>query len=198
MEIKMSSLVKSKKNRKISPKLIAFWSIIAAITLGLLIALVVIFIQNLSLNDKDDIEYLSGNEIFKQEDDSYYVLIYDFDSTEEDIDYVEKVVLEYLTFLKKYEGKELDGKVTALKLYGVDSALPENYAMLVNDVDDENITGASAVFDNLASDKTKLLRVCKSELPVLVTITNGSVSAVTENQNSVLGFLQNIMDSYTK
>lgn len=198
MEIKMSSLVKSKKNRKISPKLIAFWSIIAAITLGLLIALVVIFIQNLSLNDKDDIEYLSGNEIFKQEDDSYYVLIYDFDSTEEDIDYVEKVVLEYLTFLKKYEGKELDGKVTALKLYGVDSALPENYAMLVNDEADENITGASAVFDNLASDKTKLLRVCKSELPVLVTITNGSVSAVTENQNSVLGFLQNIMDSYTE
>lgn len=198
MEIKMSSLVKSKKNRKISPKLIAFWSIIAAITLGLLIALVVIFIQNLSLNDKDDIEYLSGNEIFKQEDDSYYVLIYDFDSTEEDIDYVEKVVLEYLTFLKKYEGKELDGKVTALKLYGVDSALPENYAMLVNDEADENITGASAVFDSLASDKTKLLRVCKSELPVLVTITNGSVSAVTENQNSVLGFLQNIMDSYTE
>ena len=198
MEIKMSSLVKSKKNRKISTKLIAFWSIIAAITLGLLIALVVIFIQNLSLNDKDDIEYLSGNEIFKQEDDSYYVLIYDFDSTEEDIDYVEKVVLEYLTFLKKYEGKELDGKVTALKLYGVDSALPENYAMLVNDEADENITGASAVFDNLASDKTKLLRVCKSELPVLVTITNGSVSAVTENQNSVLGFLQNIMDSYTE
>ena len=101
----MSTLVKNKKKQSLSPKAAIFWSLICAITLVLVVSLIVLFIQNYKANSKDDIEYLTGNEIFTQKEDTYFVLVYDFNTPEEDeeLEYFDKVVLNYQSFLKKYE-----------------------------------------------------------------------------------------------
>ena len=193
----MSNLVKNKKGQKVNPKLVVFWSIISAITIGLVVTLIVLFIQNLSLNDKDDITYLSGNEIFQQEDNKYYVLVYDFNSSEDDLDELEEFVLNYQTFLKKYYGKDVNDAVTALKLYGVDTALPINKKIIIEN-GTENIEGATAVTNSLSNDSSKLLRIDDENLPVLLVIENGTVSDYVDTQNGIKNYLQEIIYSYTK
>ena len=79
----MSTLVKNKKKQTISPKVVVFWSLICAITLVLVVSLIVLFIQNYKANSKDDIEYLTGNDIFAQEESTYFVLVYEFNTPEE-------------------------------------------------------------------------------------------------------------------
>lgn len=194
----MASLVKNKKKNTISPKAITFWSIIGAITLALIITLIVLFIQNLQLTDKDDLKYLEGNEIFSQEESKYFVLVYDFEvDDEEALDDFEKVVLNYQTFLKKYYGNKIDGTEYAFKLYAVDSANPSNYKAIVKDVKESNITGTTAVTNSFANPDT-LLRIAESDLPTLLVIENGEVASYKTGFGNVQKYLQEIIDKYVK
>ena len=192
----MASLVKNKKKKSINPKAITFWSIIGAITLALIITLIVLFIQNLKLTDKDDLKYLKGNEIYSQEESKYFVLVYDFDvDDEEALDDFEKVVLNYQTFLKKYYGKKIDSTEYAFKLYAVDSADPSNYKAIVKDVKESNIKGTTAVTNSFATDG-ELLRIAESDLPTLLVIENGKVTSYETGIGSVCNYLQKIIDKY--
>lgn len=194
----MASLIKNKKKNTISPKAITFWSIISAITLALIITLIVLFIQNLKLTDKDDLKYLEGNEIFSQEESKYFVLVYDFEvDDEEALDDFEKVVLNYQTFLKKYYGKEIDDTEYAFKLYAVDSANPSNYKAIVKDVKESNITGTSAVTNSFATQE-ELLRIAESDLPTLLVIEDGKVASYKTGFGNVSKHLQEIIDMYVK
>ena len=194
----MATLIKNKKKNTINPKAITFWSIISAITLALIITLIVLFIQNLQLTDKDDLKYLKGNEIFSQEESKYFVLVYDFDvDDEEALDDFEKVVLNYQTFLKKYYGNKIEGTEYAFKLYAVDSADPSNYKAIVKDVKESNITGTSAVTNSFATSE-ELLRIAESDLPTLLVIENGEVSSYKTGFGNVSKYLQEIIDMYVK
>ena len=194
----MATLIKNKKKNTINPKAITFWSIISAITLALIITLIVLFIQNLQLTDKDDLKYLKGNEIFSQEESKYFVLVYDFDvDDDEALDDFEKVVLNYQTFLKKYYGNKIEGTEYAFKLYAVDSADPSNYKAIVKDVKESNITGTSAVTNSFATSE-ELLRIAESDLPTLLVIENGEVSSYKTGFGNVSKYLQEIIDMYVK
>ena len=197
----MSTLVKNKKKQTISPKVVVFWSLICAITLVLVVSLIVLFIQNYKANSKDDIEYLTGNDIFAQEESTYFVLVYEFNTPEEndELEYFDKVVLNYQSFLKKYGGKKVDGEEHAFKLYGVDTALPNNYKIIVSDEDDEKISGTSKVTDSFISDTdASLLRIYEDNLPTLLVITEGKVESYVSGRGSVSKYLQEIIDLYEK
>ena len=197
----MSTLVKNKKKQSLSPKAAIFWSLICAITLVLVVSLIVLFIQNYKANSKDDIEYLTGNEIFTQKEDTYFVLVYDFNTPEEDeeLEYFDKVVLNYQSFLKKYEGKKVNGEEKAFKLYGVDTALPENYKIVVSKEDEEKISGTSKITDAFISDTdSSLLRIYENHLPTLLVITEGKVTNYVTGRGSVSKYLQEIIDLYEK
>ena len=197
----MSTLVKNKKKQSLSPKAAIFWSLICAITLVLVVSLIVLFIQNYKANSKDDIEYLTGNEIFTQKEDTYFVLVYDFNTPEEDeeLEYFDKVVLNYQSFLKKYEGKKVNGEEKAFKLYGVDTALPENYKIVVSKEDEEKISGTSKITDAFISDTdSSLLRIYEKHLPTLLVITEGKVTNYVTGRGSISKYLQEIIDLYEK
>ena len=197
----MRTLVKNKKKQSLSPKAAIFWSLICAITLVLVVSLIVLFIQNYKANSKDDIEYLTGNEIFTQKEDTYFVLVYDFNTPEEDeeLEYFDKVVLNYQSFLKKYEGKKVNGEEKAFKLYGVDTALPENYKIVVSKEDEEKISGTSKITDAFISDTdSSLLRIYENHLPTLLVITEGKVTNYVTGRGSVSKYLQEIIDLYEK
>ena len=192
----MATLIKNKKKNTISPKAITFWSIICTITLALIITLVVMFIQNLQLTSKDDLTYLQGNEIFSQEESTYFVLVYDFEvEDEEELDDFEKIILNYQTFLKKYYGKKIDGSEYAYKLYAVDSADPSNYKAIVKDTKESVITGTTAVTNSFASSD-KLLRIAESDLPTLLVIEDGEVISYKTGMGNVSKYLQEIIDKY--
>lgn len=194
----MATLIKNNKKNKISPKAITFWSIISAITLVLIITLIVLFIQNLQLTDKDDLKYLEGNEIFSQEENKYFVLVYDFEvDDEEALDDFEKIILNYQTFLKKYYGNKIEGTEYAFKLYAVDSADPSNYKAIVKDVKESNINGTSAVTNSFATPE-ELLRIAESDLPTLLIIENGQVASYKTGIGNVSKHLQEIIDMYVK
>lgn len=193
----MGNLVKKKRNNKISPKVIAFWSIIGAITVALVVTLIVLFVQNYRLKDQDDIECVSGVEIFNQEEDKYYVLVYNFDSKEENVDEFEDFVLSYLTFLKKYGGEEYNGEVTALNLYGADTSLRDNNKIITSDESKENITGAYAITDSLSGSTSGLLRIYDGNLPILLIIEDGKVVDYKETQGTIQQFLNEIIKNYT-
>lgn len=193
----MGNLVKKKKNNKISPKVIAFWSIIGAITVALVVTLIVLFVQNYRLKDQDDIECVSGVEIFNQEEDKYYVLVYNFESNEENVDEFEEFILSYLTFLKKYGGDEYNGEVTALNLYGADTSLRDNNKIITSDESKENITGAYAITDSLSGSTSGLLRIYDENLPILLVIENGKVVDYKETQGTIQQFLNEIIKNYT-
>jgi len=194
----MANLVKNKKTKKLDPRVIGFWSVIAAITLTLIIVLIVVFIQNLQLTDKDDLEYLEGNEIFQCEEQEYFVIIYDFEvEDEEELDEFEKVILNYQTFLKKHYGDEIDGVEYAHKLYAVDSADPDNYKAIVKDVKNSNYKGTSAVTNSFAESDAELLRIAERDLPTLLVIRDGVVqNASVTGAGSVCDYLQKIIDMY--
>ncbi len=193
----MAKLIQSNKKNKISPKAITFWSIISAITVALIVTLIVLFIQNLQLTAKDDLKYLEGNEIFSQEEGTYFVLVYDFEvEDEEELDDFEKVVLNYQTFLKKYYGDKIDGAEYAFKLYAVDSANPSNYKAIVKDVKESNISGTTAVTNSFATDSKTLLRIAESDLPTLLVIKDGKVDSYKTGFGNVSKYLQEIIDKY--
>ncbi len=193
----MANLVKNKKTQKLDPRAITFWGFIGAITLILIIVLIVTFVQNLQLKDKDDLEYLQGNEIFNCDENQYFVIVYDFelDADEEELDYFEEVVLNYQTFLKRHYGDKIDDIEYAHKLYAVDSADPDNYRAIVKDVKESNIDGTSAVTNSFGS-QDELLRISEIDLPVLLIIENGVVTSHKKGIGSICGYLQDIIDMY--
>ena len=193
----MANLVKNKKNKKINPRVVTFWSIISAITLALLISVIVLFIQNLELTSKDDLKYLEGNEIFNQKEEKYFVLVYGFDvQNEEELDDFEKVVLNYQTFLKKHYGDKIEGTEYAFRLYAVDSAKPSNYKAIVKGVKESNITGATAVTNSFSSSSDELLRISENDLPTLLIIENGEVINYKSGVGNIQKYLQEIIDKY--
>ena len=201
----MSTLVKNKKKQSLSPKAAIFWSLICAITLVLVVSLIVLFIQNYKANSKDDIEYLTGNEIFTQKEDTYFVssflvgILIFLKHENEELEYFDKVVLNYQSFLKKYEGKKVNGEEKAFKLYGVDTALPENYKIVVSKEDEEKISGTSKITDAFISDTdSSLLRIYENHLPTLLVITEGKVTNYVTGRGSVSKYLQEIIDLYEK
>ena len=193
----MANLVKNKRTKKLDPRVIGFWSIIAAITITLIIVLIVSFVKNLQETDKDDLEYLVGNEIFKCEEQEYFVIIYDFEvEDEEELDEFERVILNYQTFLKKHYGDKIDGIEYAHKLYAVDSADPDNYKAIVKDVKDSNYKGTSVVTDGFV-DASQKLRIAESDLPTLLVIKDGVVQdASVTGVGEVCNYLQEIIEMY--
>ena len=194
----MSKFVRNKKSQKLDPKAIFFWGAIAAITLALIISLIVVFVQQYKATDKDDIEYLTRNEIYLQEENKYFVLVYGFNAEDsEELEYFEEVVLSYQTFLKKYYGKKVDGEEKAFKLYGVDTENPSNYLIVVDKADKQNILDTTSVKDSFITDETTFLRIFKDNLPTLLVVENGVVTDYHQGESTICKFLDEIMKLYT-
>ena len=192
----MAELIRSKKGQKLDPKAVVFWSIIGAITVALLVSLIVIFVQNLQITNKEKFTYLEGNEIFNCEQEEYFVVVYDFDlETDKTEDEFEKVLLNYLTFLKKYYGNKIEDVEYAHKLYAVDSSAEANYKAIVKDTKESNIDGTTAV-TNTFVDSDQLLRIASKDLPTLLVVRDGVIAEHKTGEDAISKYLQEIIDKY--
>ncbi len=104
---------------------------------------------------------ITAGQIFSQNDSSYYVVIYDFDSK----------LTALSTWISLYQGNS-----NALKVYKVDSSKKFNSKYIVKKDSNKNPTG----YDNL-----------KIISPTMIKIENGSVTDYIEGEDSIKAILKN-------
>lgn len=165
---------------KPSYKVYSFWVIIAMLTIVFIGIVVVKFVEARNIQSMNDISNLSGEQIFQQEG-TYYVYIYskvgvtDEKYELERAEELEEAIVKYLTYAKR--NKE------AAKLYGmiVDSGSGGlgNYGRLVNG--NSNIINVSVFSD---------LKISRSEVPLLIKITNGRITANYKTNSNIQEELQ--------
>ena len=66
---------KLRRKKQVSKKVIAFWSIMAAIVVFLLVMLFIRVGQTREVSSYKNLDMITGEEMFIQKDDKYFVLI---------------------------------------------------------------------------------------------------------------------------
>ena len=184
-----SKQLKSNKKREISAKTFVFWGVMAAIVIFLLTLLIIRIVQKKNINSYDKVDALVGQEVFNQSEDNYFVLVYDYagDEAMEDFD---KTMFSYLTY---YRDNSSESKNGAYKLYKFDITNKVNATCIG---DESNLTGASlfpSPNQKFNSDTTGLLTVATEELPILLVISNGSVSSYYKGVTDILTHINSLI-----
>ena len=177
-----SKSLKNNKKREVSAKTFVFWGIMAAIVVFLLTLLIIRIAQKKNITSYDRVDELVGQEIFTQEEDTYFVLVYDYASDEamEDFD---KTMFAYLTYRRDNKNADKDG---AYKLYKFDITNKVNATCLG---DNSDLSGASLFptpNQKFSSDTTGLLTIASEDLPILLVISNGAVSSYYKGVTDIL------------
>ncbi len=177
---KKANEIKAKK-----AKIISFWSMIGFITLAFITVLVILFIETTPIKSYSDIRRdhltLIREQMFRQDATSYYVYIYNSDSTNElsieKAEELEPIVFNYFNFVKRNSRK-----AGIIKIYGFD----------VNDLENRSCirdTDSLSRIDNFAS-----LSIKEASIPVLVKVINGVIEYSYTTIAAIQNELQNAMD----
>lgn len=169
------------KKNKPSYKVILFWSIISLLTLIFIAFVVVKFIDNQrEVNKLDELNNLTGQQIFDKEG-TYYVFVYSKVGVTESkleldkLEDLEEAILNYLTYVKRNSDKN--------KMYGMIVDGYENYSCLVEGSSlDTSVVGKTNFAD---------LRIHKADLPILLKIQNGKVISAFLTESDIRKEIQN-------
>lgn len=176
---------KFKKKKSLSPKVIVFWSFIGLITVVLLTILIVKVVQEVPINSYASVEKIKGYDMFSKDDDTYYVLFYDFENKEENESF-DKGMFKYLEYTRNNKLKK-----DVYTLYGMDSDEFANKPCLGNN---NNIDGATKFPNELEGSGPNVLSINKDDLPVLLIIKDGEVSDHKTGENDILDYFDGIMN----
>lgn len=170
---------KLNKNKRINTvenddKMFGFITTIASIIVLLFVSYLIVgvfFTKEIDFKKKDkeekteesvtiDNKTITAGQIFDQKDDSYYVLVYDFESK----------LTNLSTFVSVYSGKE-----GSIPIYKVDSASKLNSNFISKDSSNTNPTG----YNNL-----------KIKSPTLIKIENKAVTSYIEDETKIKNVLK--------
>lgn len=184
-----SKQLKTNKRKEISAKTFVFWGIMAAIVVFLITLLIIRIAQKKDITSYDKVDALVGQEIFSQDEDSYFVLVYDYKG-EEAMEDFDKTIFHYLTYRRDNKSADKDG---AYKLYKFDITNKVNATCIS---DDSNLSGASQFptpNQKFGPDTTGLLTVASEDLPILLVISNGSVSQYYKGVTDILTLINGLI-----
>lgn len=172
---------KLKKKKGYSTKTIAFWSSMATILLVLIIVLIVRATQIRDVSSYKVVDYIYGQEMFDQKESEYYVLFYDFNTSRETESF-DKGVYQYLTYYRD--------NAKATKIFGMDSDENRNKLCLVGNNFPEQILGATEFPNKINNEESYVLKVNEETLPLLLVISDGSVTDYKTGESAILAYLK--------
>lgn len=175
---------KLRKKKNVSSKAVVFWSAMGVLLLVLITLLVVRIAQTREVSSYKNVEMISGQEMFAQEESTYYVLFFDFEDTKENESF-NGGMYKYLTYYRD--------NLKATKLYGMDSNATENAKCYTTST--EKITGAKEFPNYLNNDSSTVLKVKETSLPLLLIIEDGEVSSHKSGESEILSYLRGIMNN---
>jgi len=173
------------RKNKVSYKVIIFWSIIGFLTLFFVGYVIYRFVEQLNVQTFEDINNLTGDQIFEQSG-TYYVFVYSKKGIEGHDDILtkkaelEQTIENYLTYAKRNEG--------AYKLYGMNVDIGNdnygNYGALVFGTQTTNVRNVT---------NFKQFKVHVDDLPLLVKISGGRVVEQYITVNEIKAELETTM-----
>ncbi|MFA5543165.1 MAG: hypothetical protein WC008_01845 [Bacilli bacterium] len=179
----------AKKLKNFNLKLISFYTIISLFTVAFIAILVLLFIESRPFEDYDDIKEanltLAGEELFtNKKANDYFVYIYTTDMDNNKVDTfkaeeLKPIIFNYFNFVKLNSRK--DG---IIPIYGFDVSISYNRTVVSNSNSNNEIGG----FDNF--------KVNETDLPMLVRISNGTVSTRTITSNDIQKSIQTATDNF--
>lgn len=173
---------KLRRKKQVSKKVIAFWSIMAAIIVFLLVMLFIRVGQTREVSSYKNLDMITGEEMFIQKDDKYFVLIYSFEDNK-DLESFDKGMYKYLTFCRD------NGKHT--KLYGLVSSKANNRKCFTTS--SEQIDGAKQFPNALNEGQSDVLKIKEGSLPMLLVIENNEVKEHKTGENEILSYLKDVI-----
>lgn len=184
-------LLKNNKKNTISKKSIIFWSAIAAAVVVLIISLIITAVRNRSIVNYNDLledNSVLGKEIFTQEEETYLVLFYNFEY-EEEMETFNNTIYTYLEFYRNNKSKE-----GVMKMYAADYDEYSNELCLVDGT--SNISGTTTYpGDTLATNESTVLRINRSDVPVLLVVKGGSISEYKTGESAIKTYLHGLKNS---
>lgn len=180
---KKANEIKGKK-----AKIITFWTMIGFITLAFITVLIILFIEIIPIKSYSDIRRdhltLIKDQMFMQEQSTYYVYIYNSNSSNElsieKAEELEPIVFNYFNFVKRNSRK-----ASILKIYGFDVNDLENRSC-IHDTDSLTRVSSFASF-----------RIKENSLPVLVKVINGTIENSYTTVAAIINELQTATDQVT-
>lgn len=189
-----TKVLKSNKKNTISKKSYIFWGSVAAVVLFLIISLVIFAVRNKSIVNYEGLDYLEGQDFYKQEEDSYLILFYNFEY-EKEFEQFDECVYKYLEYYRDHKGK--DG---VLKVYGANCNTNVNRQVIVDS--EEKITGTTkhpqGVPIGTDLSDPSILKIASSSLPVLLVVTTNEntgikeISAYKKGEANIMDYLQGL------
>lgn len=185
-----AKVLKNNKKNKISKKSYIFWGAVAAAVIVLIISLVVFAMRNRSIVNYEGVTFLEGQDFYKQEEDKYLILFYDF-KYEKDFEAFDKDVYTYLEYYR--DNKNKDG---VLKLYGANCTTDINRQVIVDSETEANINGTTkhprgVPFGTDLSDSS-ILRISETQLPILLVVSENSISEYKTGETAIKEYLQQL------
>lgn len=172
---------KLRRKKQISKKSIIFWSFMALLLVVLLTLLGVRLGQTREISSYKKLDMITGEELFVQDDDKYFVLFYGFEGSKE-YESFDNGMYKYLTFCRD--------NLKHTKIFGMDANKPNNRKCFS---DQEKIDGATEFPNALNASSSTVLKVLESELPILFVIEEGSVTTHYSGENAILSYLRDVM-----
>lgn len=173
---------KLRRKKQVSKKAVVFWSVMAAIVVFLLVMLFIRIGQTREVSSYKNLEMISGEEMFVQEDDKYYVLIYNF-ADDKDYETFDNGMYKYLTFCRD--------NMKHTKIYGLLSTKANNRKCFTTG--DDKIEGATQFPNALNEGESNVLKIKESTLPMLLVIENNEVKEYKSGENAILSYLKDVM-----
>lgn len=175
---------KFKKKKSVSKKSIIFYSFMGVVVLTLLAILVVKLAQTRDVNSYDRLEMITGPDLFNIEEDEYFVLVYNFNG-EKEYETFDNSVFKYLTF-------ERDNR-KATSIYGMDIDENQNKPCIVGETDTQSVSSATQFPNRNNTGASGVLYIRETNLPMLLVITDGKVSAYKTGETEILNFIKEEM-----
>lgn len=171
---------------KLSYKSFIFWGLIALLTIGFVVATIVIFVNNTTVKSYERVDHIRGQEVYTQAEDTYLVFVYDSTVTNEDLD---ENMFNYISFVKANK------KNTAVfKVYCFDLNDTENKKCL-SDIDVIENTTTYPSTGLTGGSGSDVLQINRESTPLLMLVTSNKVSKCYDTDNEIKDYLQSIIDA---
>lgn len=186
----MNDVKKIDRNKKnVSKRALVFWIAMVLLVIVAFVLIVIRVSQTKEINSYSKVDEVFGQNMFLQEENSYYVYFADLELNKEN-ESLNKGLFQYLTYYRDKAG--------ATKLYKMDSDNVSNSPCFTDSKSAEKLVGTSE-FPNRVNTSSeyatpeKVFKVFGENLPILVLIKDGKVEVSKSGESEILSYLKEIM-----
>lgn len=178
---------KLRKKKTVSKKAIFFYSAMGVLVIILFTLLIVRVTQSRDVSSYANLEMINGQSMFNQEEDTYYVLFYNFEESKENESF-DKGMYQYLTYVRD--------NAKAVAIYGMDSDNAGNKFCFTTG--SEKIDGANQFPNAMNEGEATVLKINEDDLPMLfeLKLSDGKyeISSHKHGESEILAYLKDVMN----